>query len=98
MKYIIFIFFSFFSIFTYSIENNGGIVNFGGYVFESPCEYNRDYNTLILTCYEKGNDKNYYFQLSSLNENRKNINSIKISEINLSKVLQGSAITTISYR
>lgn len=98
MKYIFFVFFSFFSIITHSTENNGGIVNFGGYVFESPCEYNRDINAITLSCYEQGNEKNYSFKLSALNESEKKLSSIKISDINLSKIYLDSAITTISYR
>lgn len=92
------LFFFFFSFFTYSMENNGGIVNFGGYVFEEPCEYNISSELIILACNERDNNKNHFYQLSSLNENITKVNSIKISDINLSKISMNSAITTISYR
>lgn len=98
MKYIIFLFFYSFSFFAHSEKINGGTVNFGGYVFESPCEYNKYTNKLVVVCYEQGNDKQYLYELSSLNENTQNIKSIKISGINLSKISMNSAITTISYR
>lgn len=98
MKYTIFLFFSLLSFFAHSKNINGGIVKFGGYVFESSCEYSKDYNKLLLVCYENGNEQQYSYPLLASNEKVRNINSTKISEINLFKISIDSAITTISYR
>lgn len=98
MEKIVILFSIFFSVFTYSMERNGGTVNFGGYVFEEPCEYKTTTNQITLTCSERESNINHYYQFSSLNETKTKVNSIKISDINLSKISMNSAITTISYR
>ncbi len=98
MKFIVMLFSFLFSFFTYSMENSGGKVYFGGYVFEEPCNYKTTVNHIVLTCDERDNNKNHYYQISSLNESETKIDSIKISDINLSKISINSAITTISYR
>lgn len=98
MKVIVILFSFLFSFFTYSMENSGGKVYFGGYVFEEPCNYKKTVSHIVLTCNERDNNKKHYYQISSLNENETKIDSVKISDINLSKISMNSAITTISYR
>lgn len=98
MKKVIFLLSFIFSFFAYSIENNGGVVHFGGYVFEEPCNYNTTDSQITLICSERKIDKHHKYQLSLLGENKIKIDSVKISEIYLSKISINSAITTISYR
>lgn len=98
MNKIIFLFSFFFSIFAHGIENNGGVVYFGGHVFEEPCGYNTTDSQITLICSERKNDKHHSYQLSSLDENIIKIDSVKVSDIYLSKISINSAITTISYR
>lgn len=98
MKKIVIALSFFVSIFTYGMENNGGVVNFGGYVFEEPCEYKTTTNQITLTCNERENNITHHYQISLLDEAKIKVNSIKISDINLSKISINSAITTISYR
>lgn len=98
MKEFLFLFSFFFSFFAYSIENNGGVVYFGGYVFEEPCYYNTTDSQITLICSERENDKHHSYQLLSLDENKIKIDSVKVSDIYLSKISVNSAVTTISYR